>query len=217
MDPSGEDIVLTGGPDKQREGLERWRRLLGEERWNLVDFNQRNIEGLGEVTVIDFGTEKNRLNFEVIGRNAGELEFSAAMSDLIGSKQHIEYQRAESFTYLSCLGSICEKAKTTPYAYGGAATLNRDESLAGNVQIWVGRSATDKAEWVMENRRQKGVKTSSDGGYLSFTKEQVDGHELGHAWSVIRQGRRAEDKHKALRIENILRDRQGSPNRRLVH
>lgn len=54
MDPFGEDVVLTGSEADQKEALERLRNMLGEERFNLVDFNQQNIEGLGNVTCRKF-------------------------------------------------------------------------------------------------------------------------------------------------------------------
>jgi hypothetical protein len=216
-DPLGEDIVLTGTEAEQREALERIRKLLGEERFKLVDFNQRNIEGLGNVTVIDFGSEENRRKFEAVGgNNAYEKEFSEGMADIIGSKDHVEYRIAETFKANNCLLCVCVTETRSTAKFGGAATLNRDESLTGNVQIFVSRNATYQAFFNLEAQR-KFVKISSDGDSLLFTPEQVDAHEFGHAHNAIRWKMRVEPWYRAVRWENILRHRQGSSNTRITH
>jgi RHS repeat-associated protein len=219
LDPFGEDVVLTGSEQDQKEALERLRNQLGEERFNLLDFNQQNIEGLGNVTVVNFGSTQNRLKFEAIGDNADEIEYTAAMADIIGSSEHVEYRLAERFAAKGiCLFGHCERVTySTTGDYGGGATLNRDESWTGNVQIFVSRDATWSAFRAMENQRQKGKNVSSDGQSLLFSPEQVDAHEFGHAHNAIKRGMRTEEPTKALRLENIIRARQKSPNRRLVH
>ena len=217
VDPFGEDVVLTGSEQDQKDGLERLRKMLGDERFNLLDFNQQNIEGLGNVTVVNFGSQENQNKFAAIGGdNAYEVEFSQGMADIIGSSEHVEYRLAESFSYKSCLASICETAtsSTTSPRWGGAATLNKDESLTGNVQIFVSREAANTAAFALYNRRKY---VSSNGDALTFTNEQVDAHEYGHAHNAIKHGMRTESTYRANRFENILRHRQGSPNTRIRH
>lgn len=89
MDPFGEDIALTGSEKDQEESLLRIRKLFGEERFKLVDFNQRNVAGLGMVTVIDFGSDENRAAFEALGgSDAYEKEFSGGMADIYRKQRH---------------------------------------------------------------------------------------------------------------------------------
>jgi hypothetical protein len=217
VDPFGEDVVLTGSEQDQKDGLERLRKMLGDERFNLLDFSQQNIEGLGNVTVVNFGSQENQNAFAAIGGdNAYEKEFSQGMADIIGSSEHVEYRLAESFSYKSCISAICETAtsSTTSPKWGGAATLNKDESLTGNVQIFVSREAANTAAFALYNRRKY---VSSDGDALTFTNEQVDAHEYGHAHNAIKYGMRTESTYRANRFENILRHRQGSPNTRIRH
>ena len=217
-DPTGEDIALTGNEEKQKQGLERIRNMLGDERFNLVDFNQQDIPGLGTVTVMNFGSEENRLKFEAIGNNPGEIEFTQAMADIIGSKDHVEFQVSKEYSYKGiCLFGVCERVTTSVYGEGGGVTVNKDESWTGNVQIFVAPDPEEKASANMEIKRRMGIKISSDGNMLMFTKEQVDAHEFGHAHNTIRRGMKVENPDKALRLENILRVRQRSPNTRLVH
>ncbi len=217
VDPFGEDVVLTGSEEDQKAGLERLRKMLGEERFKLLDFNQQNIKGLGNVTVVNFGSEENQRKFAAIGGdNAYEVEFSQGMADIIGSSEHVEYRVAENFGYKSCLLCICETGRdsTTNAKWGGAVTLNKDESLTGNVQIFVSREAATTATFALYNLRKT---HSSNGDALTFTDEQVDAHEFGHAHNAIKFGMRTEGSYRALRFENILRHRQRSPNTRIRH
>jgi hypothetical protein len=39
VDPTGEDVVLTGSEEDQQRGLNRLRRVLGDERFALLDLN----------------------------------------------------------------------------------------------------------------------------------------------------------------------------------
>ena len=219
VDPFGEDILLTGTEAEQSEGLDRVRKMLGEERSNLIDWEQKEMAGLGVVTVIDFGSVLNRQKFEMVGgANAGELEFSRGMSDIIGSSEHVEYKVTETYQMRNCIGPICmtETKSTRGKDMGGAGTLNKDESLTGNVQIFVSRDATTQAFWNMEARRKFG-QVSNDGHSLMFTPEKVDAHEFGHAHNSVRRGMRVEGSGKALSFEKIVGERQGSPNYRIVH
>jgi RHS repeat-associated protein len=220
VDPSGEDIVLPGNEAEQKEGLDHMRKMLGEERFKLVDYVQQNVAGVGMATVISFGSDKNRQKFEGVGGTPDELEFSQGMSDIIGSSQHTEYKLAETFQARDCIGRICMTETRSTSEFGGAATLNKDESLTGNVQIFVSRNAPFKAMQTLENQRQKGRRVSNDADALTFTPEQVDGHEFGHAYNSVRNGGRVDGPAgtaKALRFETIIRRRQGSSNERIVH
>ena len=91
LDPTGEDIALTGDNEKARkEELEHMRKMLGEERFNLVDYKETDRNGK-TVMMLDFGSDANRRKYEAVGGNdAFEVEFSKGMADIIGSKEITE-------------------------------------------------------------------------------------------------------------------------------
>ncbi len=218
IDPTGEEIALTGKTEADRQiELEEIRKMLGVERSNLVD-NEEKVIGGRTVMLLDFGSDENRRKFEAVGgKDAFEVEFSQGMADIIGSKEVVEYQIAESFQAWNHIGFLWMKEDRTPAEFGGAATLNKDESLTGNVQIFISRNATSRAFDVVEKSRQLGKQMSDDGHSLTFTREQIGAHEFGHAHNAIKWGMRVEPPDRAIRWENILRLRQGSSNFRIAH
>jgi RHS repeat-associated protein len=222
VDPTGEEIVLTGGEDDHQRGTNRLRNMLGEERFNLLAFSKQNIEGSGNVTVAHFASEENRRKFEAIGGDdLNERQFSRTMSDVIADKAHVEFRVATRFAYkgLKIFG-YQEIVHVNVAEYGGAATVTPQESLTGNIQIFVAPNANDIAFWTVFNAHQKGISKSNDGKQLSFTNEQVDAHEFGHAWTMVklfREPRNIDTSGRALRMENIVRIRQKSSNIRIAH
>jgi RHS repeat-associated protein len=219
VDPFGEDILMTGTEEDQKRGLNRLRNQLGQERFDLVDYNQQYVEGVGNVTVVNFGSEQNRAKFEAIGGDdKNERQYSSTMADIIGATQHVEYRVAVHFSYKGIgIGNWRENVKTTVYAYGGAATVDTVESWTGNVQIFIAPDATYKAFENMATDHKNGIKKSNDGDLLTFTQEQIDAHEFGHAWSRIKLGLPVSSPGRALRMENIMRIRQKSTNIRIAH
>ncbi len=118
------------------------------------------------------------------GNNGYEREFSEGMADIIGSKEHVEYRNADRFQSNECIKGVCDVITQSTNTFGGAATLNRHESLTRNVQIFVSRNAHNTAAYALEGRRLLGISSSSDGHMLLFRPEQVDAHEFGHAHKV---------------------------------
>lgn len=216
VDPSGESIVLTGTAEQQRDGLKRVEAMFGKERMrHIVIHEGKEIPGLGKVMELTFLNEKHRAVFEAIGDNAEEREFSQIMGEIVGSDKITEYQLAKSFKTRvpGLLWGESIVTKTTAF-YGGGATLNTYESMTGNVQIFVHPNGHEIA-W--ERLRPYKQLKSSDGKELDFTREQVDSHEFGHAYNSIKFGGKVEVYKWALRMENIMRARQRSPNRRTGH
>jgi hypothetical protein len=143
------------------------------------------------------------------------------MSDIIGATPHVEFRVANRYQYkgIKILGwqEIVPKHISED---GGGVTVTAQESLTGNVQIFVAPNASDIAFFVVMNAHQKGVIKSNDGKLLGFTNEQVDAHEFGHAWTMVKlfgEPTNVDTSGKALRMENILRIRQQSPNIRIAH
>jgi RHS repeat-associated protein len=212
IDPLGEDILLTGSEAVQKMGLNRLRRQLGEERFNLLDYVQEYVEGVGNVTVVKFGSAENKAKFEAIGGdNQIERLYSTTMSDIIGSSLHVEYRLATRFQYKGIgFGNTREIVTTSLDQFGGAATVNANESLTGNVQIFVAPDAKETAFRQVQIDHQLGIFKSNDKKLLSFTDEQIDAHEFGHAWTYVKLGLRVEGSGRAITMENIVRIRQNS-------
>jgi len=164
---------------------------------------------------ISFKNENDRWDFEAVSPTCEEGEFSQVMAEMIGSTEIIEYRIAEKFQakVSAMFGLLNDTVWKTTAEYGGGATLNKDESLTGNIQIFVHPRGEDIAWERLFNHKYK----SSDGKSLDFTPEQVDAHEYGHAYNAIKWKIRVENPSPALRLENIIRARQKSPQRRLFH
>jgi hypothetical protein len=217
VDPNGESIVLTGTTEERKAALERIYNMFGAERFKHVEVSVTTDPKLGEVTIIGFATTAAEKAFMAVGgKDADEVEFSQVFGEIIGSKDIVEYRIAESFQayqYQKATGIYLGVGTETTAAYGGGATLNKNESLTGNVQIFVHPRGHNMAWEKLFNHKDK----SSDGNSLEFTPEQVDAHEFGHSYNAIKWKQRTEYPYPALRLENIMRKRQGSPQRRLAH
>ncbi|HMM81521.1 MAG TPA: RHS repeat-associated core domain-containing protein [Pyrinomonadaceae bacterium] len=210
-DPTGEVIYLTGTEEEQKAALERIKNMLGPERSKLISVYQLCDAKAGYVTVIGL-TAQNATKMDGIG-SGDEGVFSVRMSDILQSKEVVEYRLSESFQTND--GRVHKTAE-----FGGAATVDKSESTTGNVQIFVhGTNAVSIAQSRLSSIL--GRTKSSDGGALDFTNEIIDSHEFGHAHEGMSGGNVNSDigKYKAVQMENIMRGRQNGivgPRRRKV-
>jgi RHS repeat-associated protein len=212
-DPTGEVIYLTGSADEQRAALERLKSMLGPERAKLLDVATMCIsEQEGNITVVSI-TESNSNRMAGIGTGDDEAGFSVRMSEILVSKEAVEYRLATNFT-------TNDGRNHTVAEFGGAATVDKTESTTGRVQIFV---HPGKAVDLAESRLSSvlGRNKSSDGGALYFTNEIIDAHEFGHAHEGMFGGSVNSEPAgwKAVRMENYMRNRQNGivgPRRRRI-
>jgi hypothetical protein len=78
----------------------------------------------------------------------------------------------------------------------------------------------DTAHWTY-GLTPMGRADSSDGHQLDFDNEMVDAHEFGHAYANAIEGlplhKSNSTNQRAIDFENYVRERNGSPNRRIRH
>ena len=220
-DRLGEEVYLTGSAEDQKIALERMKRVLGDKRFALVTVSTVYDEKTrGNVTVLSLSAQNGK-KMDAIGRGE-EGEFSVIMSDILQSKEVVEFRVAESFSFngmvdVPLLGRTNMGLQTkSVLEYGGGATLNKDESLTGRVQIFVHPRGSEKAYNNLYNRRDI---ISSDRKALQFTDDIIDAHEFGHASNSVRNGERVEGSSWSLRMENTVRSRHPElgKSRRIGH
>ena len=196
-------IWLTGTPDIQEKSLERFKKMIGSQRMAFVKI------GIACTIWGDFINLTIAKNIDLamarIGDNEDNISFSVYMSDILSGNEAVEYQLATTFQMNDGFGNVITK---TPLQYGGAATLDKDESLTGNIQIFVHPTeAVNKADERMSS--VLGMIKSSDHGPLYFTDDVIDAHEYGHAHEGISGGKVDSEagRSKAIRMENAVRAR----------
>lgn len=104
--------------------------------------------------------------------------------------------------------------------YGGAATVGREESLNGHTQVFVHPQGASIVQSILGVPSVLAYAHSSDGKPLDFYDDIVDFHEFGHAYAnmIDKVGVNSERSIKrSLDFENVIRERRGLPNRRMVH
>ena len=108
---------------------------------------------------------------------------------------------------------------TTAY-FGGGATVGKEESTTGHAQIFVHPDAGNLAQMKFGSTLL-GSQYSSNGRALDFYNDIVDGHEFGHAYANVYDGKAIKysdaTNQRALEFENYMRARRGLTNRRTRH
>lgn len=197
FDPTGAVLELTGGDrDKAFEVI---KGVAGSEGGKLL--STRTTEG-GR-TFVEYSS-KDRDSLAATG------QIGVYLADIIDSKETTE------FAFSTTVRSKHE-ARTTEY-YGGAATVGREESLNGNIQIFLDPNAAG-IMWGIANS-PLGWSKSSSGQPLFFSDAIIAAHEFGHAWANLRGDplylSHASDP-TALRVENLMRAKLGLTDTRVRH
>lgn len=210
VDPTGEQIELTGSAADIQAAFERFKDIVGEKAAKLLYLRTENGH-----TYVDYhgsrGDDKKEVDALVAADTSGSGVYFAKMINDKDPANTVEFRVAESFQTKD--GSF-----TTAY-FGGAATIGKEESLRGHAQIFVNPKAGDLAQnWGMS---MLGISSSSNGKQLDFWNDVVDAHEFGHAYANVYEG--ASLKHsnasnrRSLNFENGIRARRGLSNRRIKH
>ena len=183
--------------------------MLGDERFKYVTVNRFCDKKLGDVTVLSYDSKSTHLAMERIGKTELDKGFSVHMADILESKRIVEYKLATSF--------YAKDGYHTTGQFGGAATLSANESLTGNVQIFV--HPTD-ATTMAEGRLNSLIgREKWDGGtQLDFYDDIIDAHEFGHAHEGLTGAdvNSQSGKQKAVDSENAIRERRGMKERRRI-
>jgi RHS repeat-associated protein len=192
IDPTGELVVLTNETEEgKRAALQRLKMMVGTTE---LDFDENGVlfyTGKGDVIT-------------ALG------EFGKMMNDKITI---IEYKIAEEYTFLDEDGN---EIKETTEEKNGGATVGWEQSLNGNLQIFVhpdsARLATNMGFDPLFYRIR-----SSNGGPLIFNNATVDAHEFGHAWGQYEHGKkiRKSDETNPYAVEWENRQRSSSKDSRI--
>ena len=202
-------IWLTGTPAIQKQSLERFKKMMGSQRMAFVkigtactiwgDFTHLTASNSGGLIMSGIGdTENNRI-------------FGQVMGNILSSKETVEYTLALSAE------TSDGRVKTTE-EFGGAMTFSKTESQTGNVQIFVHQESRKFAMKFFRTPLAKGM-WSGGGEFLEFDEDMVDAHEYGHAYIGINGGDPDDElgKRMSLIMENAVRERYSSPQRRTKH
>lgn len=204
VDPTGERIEIFGNEEERNKALQRIKDIVGSDAGKLLYVREEN----GHYYV------------EYKNTGGGLAQFGALASSietLIDLNETVEFHVATTFLVkVSEWFGLVERVRTRSVAsFGGGATLSREESLSGNVEIYVHPNAANITDRNF-GHTLLGRARSSDRNFLDFYNDIVDAHEFGHAYSELCAcGRNSND--YALRFENLVRERRKMPNRRVGH
>jgi len=202
IDPTGEDLWLTGTEEQRAKEVQRIKDLVGADAAKYLRFSEICTEQ-GIVTVVEYTSN---------AFTKYEPGVTVRIADIIDSNDVLEYRIATAFRDKS-------GAHTTEY-YGGAATVGKEESLNGHTQIFVHPNASAITQSIAGGASILGLSKSNDGKPLDFFDDIDDFHEFGHAYANIIDKVRVnsdESNKRSLDFENVIRQRRGLPNRRVVH
>ena len=218
-----EGIYVTGEKSEDREKmLTIFKNMMGDERMKYVGFRAASVPGMGDVIRIA-SSENSASKMRGIGDDDDNRFFSNVMADILSSNQIVEIQlRSDLITFhgiawVPFFGrtNFGLATKSVKGEYGGGCTLNKDESLTGNVQIYIHPDGPNKAYFNLLPRKDD---ISSDQVGLFFTNEMILAHEFGHAYSSIKFGELVEKgSGYAIKMENAIRSRGTSKSRRTAH
>jgi hypothetical protein len=201
-------IYLTGSAEEQQRALARIKDMLGADRFRYVIVSTFCDAKAGDVTVLSYDSKASHLGIERVGKTDLDIGFSVHMADILGSKDVVEYRSATSF-------QARDGSHTTAFL-GGAATLSKNESLTGNVQIFVHPNANELAQNRLNSMIGRGKWTG--GSQIDFENDIVDAHEFGHAHEGLMgfDVNNQSGKQKAVNHENAIRERRGMTHRRTI-
>lgn len=202
IDPTGEELWLTGTEEERKQELERIKNLVGKDAAKYLTTTEFCTKD-GTVTVVGYSSQ---------AFSKYEPDVTTRLADIIDSKDVLEYHIATTFQDKS-------GTHTTEY-YGGAATVGREESLNGHTQIFVNPKGADIAQNVLGVPSLLAGSRSNNGKQLDFYDDIVDFHEFGHGYAnmIDKVGINSDQSNKRSRdFENVIRQRRGLSNRRVVH
>lgn len=204
-DPTGEIILLRGKTEETRKAeLERIKNIVGEKAFKYLSVStDTRFVALSEVNLHGFMVALNDKQSE---RDIGKI-----MGKVISSSEVVYFNIADSVTYNPKGGPNKGTVVTEDLckSHGCAVTVPKDESLSGNIEIYVEKGAGVKASRFSVGSPTRG----DDRKILRFVDDSiVDGHEFGHAYDEM-----TGQKGNWRVIENGLRDRFEDKQRRTDH
>ena len=177
-DPTGEDVVIRGETEEKRqEALNRYLGLIGPERAKLVEVNKGFFIDTGADILVVSIKKENMAAFAKIGNSAADQDFGRQMGNILASRESVEFGIALDVSYMK--GGKTLSNRDVRKDSGGGVTIPKNESLTGNIQIWVAPDAAATANRLAPSGKPH---LTWDGSRLQFPDNSViDAHEFGHA------------------------------------
>ncbi|MBK8148033.1 MAG: hypothetical protein IPK58_07390 [Acidobacteria bacterium] len=184
-DPTGEVIVLRGTDAQVQAALKRMNDLLGDERFNLI---QKSSDGrilyLNDKDICGGNFSK----FSSFGPTDKDKDVSKKFAEMLASPTRLFFGIATTVQYIPRSGDATKigtmQSLDIRKDAGGGVTLAANESISGEIEIWVAPNAADAG-----NRKASAFDTSGmteDGSQLSFPDNSVvDSHEFGHGYDLM--------------------------------
>jgi RHS repeat-associated protein len=204
VDPNGEKIEIFGNEEERKKSFQRIKDIVGAEAAKLLSVKEEN------------GHYYVNYDHSKAGGLAKFSELAASYEQMIDNDQTVEFHVATTFQFkYSEWWGLSKGVRTKNVrSYGGAATLSPEESLSGNIEIYVHPDAGAVTQEVFGNTFLSATR-SNDGKPLDFYNDIVDAHEFGHAYGMLKGYRGDDTNDYAHRMENYVRERRKLPNRRV--
>jgi len=213
-DPTGEIIKLTGTDAEVQAKLKRLNDFLGDERFNLIKkSSDGRILYLNDKDICGGNYSK----FANIGNNAEIKDFSKKFADILASPRAVRFNIGLETFFKPQTGPVDGRGVKTLVdirARGGAFTLSTEESMSGEIEIWVAPNAAQAGN--NEAIKRNTSTLTRDGSQLRFPDNSVvDAHEFGHGYDLLNG---LPDGTNSVGFENAARaNRPGTQRRKSEH
>ncbi|QQS33229.1 MAG: RHS repeat-associated core domain-containing protein [Acidobacteriota bacterium] len=205
-DPTGEVIYLSGNDADVKKAHERLKNLLGDERYNLIkQSSDGRILYLNEGDVCGSNCSK----FASIGDTPLNKEFSRKFAAILSSPEKVRFRIALEVSYFKVdqKGNKTQALRDVRKESGGGVTIPANESISGDIEIWVAPDAASTANRLAPFGKPH---LTNDGRRLNFQDNSVvDGHEFGHGYDEL-----FGQTGNSIRFENAVRERFPGQQRR---
>ena len=204
-DPTGEYIYLSGSAEEVQKKLERIKNLLGEERFNRI---QKSSDG--KVLLI---SREDVNGFANIGGTVEEKEFSKKFAEILSHSHGVQFNIGKEVMVkadINVFGNQNYILYDVEKRGGGGVTLKANESVSGDIEIWVSPNAAQAGNTKASSENTS--RLTEDGSQLRFPDNRVvDGHEFGHAYDLLNG---LPDGTNSVIFENAVRAGIGNTQRR---
>ena len=205
-DPTGEVIYLSGSDEDVQKAHERLKNLLGAERYNLIKQSSD-----GRILYLNDGDicGSNCSKFANIGDTPLNKEFSKKFAAILSSPDRVRFGIALDVTYFKVdqKGNKTQALRDVRKESGGGLTVPANESISGDIEIWVAPDAASTANRLAPFGKPH---LTEDGSRLNFPDNSVvDGHEFGHGYDEL-----FGQTGNSIRFENAVRERYPGQQRR---
>lgn len=213
IDPTGEELELTGDEADIRAGFDRIKDLVGSKAAKLLYLRKKNGR-----TYVDYrgtrGDDRKGMD-ALLGVDSGGI--NVYLVKMINSPKTVEFRVATTFDTKYEKGLFTASGRC-----GGGCTVGAEESLTDSTQIFVHPDAGNKTQEAF-NVYANGEKVSPRDHVLDFYNDIDDAHEFGHAFANMIEGLPIRNSNatnaRSIQFEELIRKQRYPENRarRIAH